>query len=259
MTIDIDAGEPAATPKPFPSLLVAALWILLFFALQIAASFIALVSTILASGKAEEIIKNPALMLQDMSLIAMPTIWALVISNLLTLGMLMVYLVQKDRLNIIRFNNWSELDLAKTIGLAVLVVGASLGFNYVYATYIIPGIDLQADLRALFAAIPDTAFNAALLFVMVAILAPLLEELLFRGLLQNALKHKMPAFAAIGLSATIFALAHVNYLAPQIEFYIFPPIFILGAAFGYLYHVTGSLRVCILLHVINNSAAMLLS
>ena len=259
MTIDIDAGEPAATPKPFPSLLVAALWILLFFALQIAASFIALVSTILASGKAEEIIKNPALMLQDMSLIAMPTIWALVISNLLTLGMLMVYLVQKDRLNIIRFNNWSNLGLAKTLSLCVAVVAVALGFNFVYSEYIIPGIDLQADLRALFAAIPDTAFNAGLLFVMVAILAPLLEELLFRGLLQNALKHKMPAFAAIGLSATIFALAHVNYLAPQIEFYIFPVIFVLGAAFGYLYHVTGSLRVCILLHVANNSAAMLLS
>jgi len=259
MTIDIDAGEPAATPKPFPSLLVAALWILLFFALQIAASFIALVSTILASGNAGELIKKPELMLQDMSLIALPMIWALVISNLLTLGMLMVYLVQKDRLNFIRFNNWSVLGFSKTLGLCIAVVVVALGFNYIYAEYIIPGVDLQADLRALFAAIPDTAFNAALLFVMVAILAPLLEELLFRGLLQNALKNKMPAFAAIGLSAAIFALAHVNYLAPQIEFYIFPPIFVLGAAFGYLYHVTGSLRVCILLHVINNSAAMLLS
>jgi len=259
MAIDIDAVEGDATPKPFPGLLVAALWIILFFVLQIGASIIALASTILASGRAEELIKNPSLMAEDMSLIALPTIWALVISNLLTLGMLMVYLVQKDRLNIIHFNNWSELGFAKTLGLCVVVVAVALGFNFVYSEYIIPGVDLQADLRALFAAIPDTAFNAALLFVMVAILAPLLEEFLFRGLLQNAFKHRMPIYAAIALSAAIFALAHVNYFSPQLEFYIFPPIFVLGAAFGYLYHVTGSLRLCILLHVINNSAAMLLS
>jgi hypothetical protein len=138
----------------------------------------------------------------------------------------------------------------------VAVIAGALTFNHVYATYVIPGIELQADLKILFAAIPDTTFNAILLFIMVAVLAPVLEEFLFRGMLQNALKHKMPAYAAIALSAAIFSLAHVNWFAPNIEFYIFPPIFVLGAAFGFLYHITGSLRVCILLHLINNAAAL---
>ncbi|NJM51178.1 MAG: CPBP family intramembrane metalloprotease [Sphingomonadales bacterium] len=260
--MDIDRPTDAAATenkKPFPGLLVSFLWIILFFVLQITASIIAVASTILASGQANELIKNPELMAQDMSLIALPTIWSLVVSNLITLGLLMIYLVQKKRLDIIRFNNWSDLSFSKTTIIGVIVVAVALGFNFVYSTYIIPGVELQAELKMLFDAIPNTAFNMALLFIMVAILAPILEEFLFRGLLQNALKHRMPVYAAIAVSAAIFSLAHVNWFSPTLEFYIFPPIFVLGAAFGYLYHITGSLRTCILLHIINNIAALLFS
>ncbi|MFC4291343.1 CPBP family intramembrane glutamic endopeptidase [Sphingorhabdus arenilitoris] len=263
MTIDVrnsimDGQQAPNAGKPFPGLLVSFIWIVIFFVLQITASIIAVASTILASGRANELVKNPELLSQDMSLIAMPTIWSLVISNLITLGMLMVYLAQKGRLDIIRFNNWSELNFSRTIIIGVMVVAIALGFNYIYSEFIIPGIELQADLKMLFDAIPDTLFNTILLFIMVAILAPVLEEFLFRGLLQNALKHRMPVYAAIAVSAAIFSLAHVNWFAADLEFYIFPPIFILGAAFGYLYHVTGSLRTCIILHIINNSAALLI-
>lgn len=254
-----DKGNNPATAKIFPGLLASFLWIFLFFFLQIVCSVIALVIAIFTSGPLEEFLQNPQVIAQDMSIIELPIIWSLVVANGITLGILMLYLSRHGRLDHIHFNNWSKLGFGATMGIGIAVIAAALAFNFIYSTYIIPGVELQADLKLLFDAIPKTAFNAILLFVMVALLAPILEEFLFRGLLQNALAHRMPVYAAIVISAAIFSLAHVNWFAPQVEFYIFPPIFILGAAFGYLYHLTQSLRVCILLHLLNNSAALALS
>ena len=81
--------------------------------------------------------------------------------------------------------------------------------------------------------------------------APLLEEILFRGLLQNSLSKQLPAWAAIALSAVIFGAMHMDY-------YAMPPLVLMGAIFGVIYHLTGSLRITILLHMINNAAALLL-
>lgn len=253
------AGPDPRPAKKFPGLLASFLWIFLFFFLQIVCSVIALIVAIFASGPIEEFLKNPDALVRDMSAIALPIVWSLVVANMLTLGGLMLYLSRHGRLDIIHFNRWSRLDFGKTLGIGIAVIIAALGFNYLYSTYIIPGVELQADLKLLFEAIPKTLFNAILLFFMVALLAPILEEFLFRGLLQNALAARMPVYAAIMISAAVFSLAHVNWFAAQVEFYIFPPIFILGAAFGYLYHLTRSLRVCILLHLLNNSAALMLS
>ena len=256
MAINIDADNAdgvsrAAVNKPFPRLTVSIFWIFVFFLLQIIAPILAIASTILGSSNAEEVIKNPEIMMQDMSTIAMPMIWGLVVSNLLTLGMLMVYLVQKNRLNLIHFNNWSKLSFGRTVGICVALVGAALIFNFVYATYIVPGVELQAGLKQFFAAIPDTVGNSILLFVMIAILAPLLEEFLFRGLLQNSLKNLLPTHAAIWLSGIIFGAIHF-------DLYALPALAALGVAFGYLYEKTGSLRTCIILHMINNAAALML-
>ncbi len=82
-------------------------------------------------------------------------------------------------------------------------------------------------------------------------MAPLTEELLFRGLLQKSLANRMPQYAAILIAAAIFGAIHL-------DFYAFPALFVMGAVFGYLYYRTGSLRVNILLHMLNNGAALAL-
>ena len=83
------------------------------------------------------------------------------------------------------------MSAANTIGLAVFAIGAGLAFNYAYATYIVPDVEMQATLNALLKAIPETLPNKVLLFVAIAIIAPVLEEVLFRGLLQNSLANRM--------------------------------------------------------------------
>jgi membrane protease YdiL (CAAX protease family) len=247
MTTNTSAEFAPTSHSDFPSIWVSAIWIIGFFALQFLFMFIAVGAAYL-SNATPPVGAPPE---EAMKFLALPTIWGLVISNLITCLGLFFYLRGDNRFARIGFMRWSRISLVKTIALAVAVIAGGLVFNYVYSEYIFPDVEMQKQLKELFAAIPKTLPNNILLFLAVAIFAPLLEEFLFRGLLQNSLMPMMPAAAAILLSAAIFAGVHMDKMA-------FAPIFVLGAAFGYLYHVTGSLRVCILMHMINNGAALAL-
>ena len=245
MTTDISAELNEPTSTNFPSIWVSAIWIILFFVAQLIFGLLAVLVAVVLADDMERALSQ----IGDLKYIALPTIWGLVASNAaISLG-LWSYLSRNDRFAKIGFNRWSRISLVKTLALAIAVIAGGLAFNYIYSEYIFKGVEMQKELKELFAAIPKTLPNNILLFLAVAIFAPLLEEFLFRGLLQNSLMPMMPAAAAILISAAIFAGVHMDKMA-------FAPIFVLGAAFGYLYHVTGSLRVCILMHMINNGAAL---
>ena len=83
----------------------------------------------------------------------------------------------------------------------------------------------------------------------VAVAAPVLEELLFRGAIQGALMRyfKQP-WLAIGVAALLFGVIHAN---PVQIFYAA----CLGVGFGWLYYRTGSLLPAIIGHIVNNSIA----
>ena len=93
-------------------------------------------------------------------------------------------------------------------------------------------------------------------YFVVCMLAPLMEEILFRGAMIPALlgwwgkrTSTMKArWAAIATSALLFALAHMN--PAQI-----PHAFIVGMLLGWLYTKTHSIAPGLLIHWINNSAA----
>ena len=236
-----------------PSVWFSAGMIALFFFLQIIFSVIALAIAVAVHSSAAGVDANDVGKLaSDLSIVAMPTILALIAANIGVLVVLWLLLRKNNRSEFLGFNRWSKLNWWMTLLIGIGIIAAGLGFNAIYVNFIFPDLEMQADMRALFAAIPDTAFNSAMLFLAVAVLAPITEEFLFRGLLQNSLGRYMPAVAAILLSSAIFAAVHM-----QIE--AFPALMVLGAGFGLIYHLTGSLRVNILLHVINNSAALLLS
>lgn len=99
--------------------------------------------------------------------------------------------------------------------------------------------------------IPD---NGSLLIrliniITVALLAPFFEELIFRGVLCNALSRYNKGFAVV-FTALIFALAHLN-LDQGI------PVFGMGLVFGFVYLRSKSLWATIAMHVINNLIALI--
>ena len=85
----------------------------------------------------------------------------------------------------------------------------------------------------------------------VAIVAPLVEESIFRGVILNGfLKNYRPTFA-IFYSALLFALFHLNP-------WQFPAAFLLGLVLGWVRIRTGSLLACMTGHAIHNTLVFFL-
>ncbi len=78
------------------------------------------------------------------------------------------------------------------------------------------------------------------------IVAPICEELVFRGLMLSALKGKAPKWVGIIAVATVFGLIHSFPIG-------FIYAFSLGVLLGWLYYYTGSLLPCIIVHALFNA------
>ena len=86
----------------------------------------------------------------------------------------------------------------------------------------------------------------------VSVFAPLVEEWLCRGLVLRGLMNKMKPAGAICISAAFFAILHMNPWQAL-------PAFLLGVLFGYVYYKTGSLKLTMLMHCVNNTMAVVFS
>ena len=110
--------------------------------------------------------------------------------------------------------------------------------------------DMPAHLEAALEMLTKGPLWASLLSV--SVFAPLFEEWLCRGLVLRGLMNKMNPAGAILTSAAFFAVLHMNPWQAL-------PAFILGALFGYVYYRTGSLKLTMLMHCVNNTFSVLIS
>ena len=94
--------------------------------------------------------------------------------------------------------------------------------------------------------------------VVVTVLAPLAEEVLFRGFVFTALRGRLGVLGAALLAGSIFGSLHITSYTDDPASLAFASILTLsffGFALCLLYARTGSLVPCIALHAINNSIA----
>jgi|GEM_PF-760969 len=85
------------------------------------------------------------------------------------------------------------------------------------------------------------------------LMGPLLEEVVFRGLLQTLLIDTLGRrfrWTAVLIAAAVFALIH----AGAVSWHGWPGLFVLGLVLGWLYERTGSLLPCYLAHALFNAA-----
>ncbi|KVL21265.1 CPBP family intramembrane glutamic endopeptidase [Burkholderia sp. MSMB1826] len=90
------------------------------------------------------------------------------------------------------------------------------------------------------------------LIVLTCAIAPLLEEMLFRGVMLRSFLRQYPEGTAIAHSAAVFGLAHLNV-------YQFALAFGLGLLIGKLYAATRSLLPGILIHACYNTAVVIVA
>lgn len=135
-----------------------------------------------------------------------------------------------------------------------LLVGVGLGLFAFALSFLIEAVyfslvtepNTQADFQ-------DAAKGGLLSLIAIvvsgALFTPIGEELVFRGVVANAL-NKYGAFAGIFISAAIFGIAH----GPSV---ILVLAFMVGVLTGWLFRKTESLWPCLVVHIIYNGLHLL--
>ena len=128
---------------------------------------------------------------------------------------------------------------------AVAWIGASLASAAI--VIVLEGLGLEIQPQAAEQALGLVEPWVAVLAIVV--LAPIAEELFFRGVVFNAfLRERGPRLAYLG-SAALFAVIHLSIVALL-------PIFLLGLALAWVYDRTGSLLAPIVMHAVVNGLSV---
>lgn len=122
-------------------------------------------------------------------------------------------------------------------------IGVYLLFSFAYVALF--GSPHQEDIAEKFGAVP-----VQVLLIVVA--APICEETCFRGMLFGGLRTRLPRLAAALLSALVFGGLHAATGISAV-----PPLIFFGFVLALLYERTGSIVPGIILHMLNNSVALL--
>ena len=95
----------------------------------------------------------------------------------------------------------------------------------------------------------DIIFGSWTGILCVAVVAPIVEELVFRGAITRILLKTYSPWKGILISAAIFGLFHIN--PAQII-----PAFLMGIVFAWVYYKTDNILPCCVMHILNNSIAV---
>lgn len=152
-----------------------------------------------------------------------------------------------------RARRWATLRLRPLTGPALrwtliaiptlILLGWSLGDVY---TRLVPVPPESLDP---FAPLMRTAGGRLTIAVFAIGIAPLVEEFVFRGLVQRPLERRLGVASGIVCASALFAFVH---FLP----WVFPLHFLLGAAFGFVVYATRSIWAGVLLHAANNTVAL---
>ena len=131
---------------------------------------------------------------------------------------------------------------------ALFSLGTIIPLSFLYEQL---GIEMDENTQQIFTSLMKEPWG----YVAVGILAPLAEEVVFRGAILRTLlgiMSKKNHWVAIIISAALFGLAHFN--AAQ-----FINALLMGLLLGWMYYRTKSLVPGILLHWVNNTMAYVLA
>ncbi len=160
------------------------------------------------------------------------------------------FIIKKNHLSVKEFG-------FKPISFIKLFAYVALGFVMTFAAWIavapfiivfLPGVDL-AQSQDIFQ--KDMTFLAQILMIVYAIIVgPLVEEVIFRGVLLPTLSNKVNLYFGVIVSTLVWSLLHF-----QLNVIIFT--FIFGIILSYQYIYSKSLWTSYLTHVLKNSMAVI--
>lgn len=180
---------------------------------------------------------------------------ALVAIQFVTLGGVVAWLAARRALS------WRVFGpLRPRLRHVLIGVGVGLG-GFLIAT-ILPelirrSLDIPPpDRQEILEAVATTGTRAWLLILVAVLLAPLVEEIVYRGMLFQSLRHRLGLWPAVGLSSLTFAFVHLELLAQPLAI---AALLVLGVWLAAAFHRTGSLLVPIVAHALFNGVAVALT
>lgn len=154
------------------------------------------------------------------------------------------YTTSWRELGLDRLPKWGDIGFAPAAYVGYLVVLTAVTAALVN---FVPGYDIQQTQEVGFEAL-SFRYEYILAFLTLVVIAPIAEEVLFRGYLYGKLRRAVPLWAAILATSALFAAVHGQWNVAVDTFIL--SVFMCG-----LREVTGSIWAGILLHMIKNGVA----
>lgn len=250
---------PSATPAPHPGIVSGLGIVVLYFALQFGLSLligaaIGFVLAIKAGVVAGLRHTRPNLAAASAALRSNPDLRiVLVIATIVTSAIVMAVVVRRAWPA-----QWARAELpgigfapptdrrsypaAVLLGFAMLLLGG-------WVTHLLAGPHpAQQDVTVMAG---EVSFGMKVLLALLVVgVAPLVEELVFRGVLLSGLASRMPVWAAVTVSALVFGAAHLPDFG--LAWYPVPTLVLLGLVLGWLRVHSHSLWTSMVMHASNN-------
>ena len=156
-----------------------------------------------------------------------------------------VYTIRKRKTGNAKFN--FRIENKRIIPFVIIsTIALLIGVMYPLAELMMVLIPMPEMLKESFAMNPNL-----IIFLMIVVSAPILEELIFRGIiLDGQLNNKSP-ITAILISSILFAFVHLNP-------WQFISALFLGVLSGWVYYKTRNISLSIIIHATNNFAGFLI-
>lgn len=176
------------------------------------------------------------------------TFWLLNIANIVSIALIVAVVLgfYKEGFSSLGFTT-NKIPKALLYGVVGFVVAFILAGIVGYPIQQEFGVDPTQEALSQTAAVPGLL---PIVFLSGVIIAPIAEEVVFRGYLYKAFRDRFKPSYAIVLSAALFSVIHLELLAAA-------PLFVIGVVLAYVYEKTGNIMAPITLHVLNNAIAFL--
>lgn len=145
-----------------------------------------------------------------------------------------------------RFFSLAEFKqgLIEYLRLYPYLIGALIANEWLLPNYF--SSELPASYR--FVAAATNLTEILLIFGLICVLAPITEELFFRGILYGSLRDYLPVYPAAVLGGGLFGLIHFEYQ-------LVLPLWIFGSALCLVYERYNSFKVVIIMHFLQNTVS----
>ncbi len=154
------------------------------------------------------------------------------------------WIIHKKRFNKIGISKFHFATFSPKI--LVLVIIAVIALQFGVTTPLINLIPMPDFVKEMFKNLSGQ--KGIFPFLTIVIAAPILEELIFRGIILDGLLKRYSLFASILASSLLFGIVHLNP-------WQFVSAMVIGFLAGWMYYKTKNLALPILIHFVNNGFA----